>query len=83
MGEQSNSHVLRRCHRLVERQAALLVAGDAVGDPSPEAIAAMEEVGVQTPNLEPRIIKLETLNPKSLTLTLNPKPYTQTQNPKP
>jgi hypothetical protein len=47
VGEQSNSHVLRRCHRLVERQAALMVAGDAVGDPAPEAVAAMEEVGLR------------------------------------
>ena len=31
----------------MERQAALLVAGDATGDPPPEAIAAMEEVGLR------------------------------------
>ena len=35
--------------RLVERQAALLAASDATeaSDPSPEAVAAMEEVGLR------------------------------------
>ena len=49
VGEQGNSHVLKRCHRLVERQAALLAAGDAVvgSIPGEAAIAAMEEVGLK------------------------------------
>ena len=47
VGEQGNNHVLRRCHRLVERQAALLAAGDATGTPSDDAVAAMAEVGLK------------------------------------
>ena len=49
VGEQGNSHVLKRCHRLVERQAALLAAGDAAAGsiPTPDAVAAMEEVGLK------------------------------------
>ena len=47
VGEQGNNHVLRRCHRLVERQAALLAAGDATGPPSDDAVAAMAEVGLK------------------------------------
>ena len=47
VGEQGNNHVLRRCHRLVERQAALLAAGDATGTPSDHAVAAMAEVGLK------------------------------------
>ena len=49
VGEQGNSHVLKRCHRRVERQAALLAAGDAAAGsiPTPDAVAAMEEVGLK------------------------------------
>ena len=47
VGEQSNGHALARCHRVIERHAALLVAGDAVGPPAPSATRAMEEVGLR------------------------------------
>ena len=55
VGEQSNNHVLTRCHRLVERHAALFAAGDrncsdrAVTDAvlSADAIDALESIGLR------------------------------------
>lgn len=58
VGEQSNSHVLTRCHRLVERHAALFASGlmdraeqtelqSSSSVLSPDAIEALEEFGLR------------------------------------
>ena len=53
VGEQSNNQVLTRCHRLVERHAALFSAGDASSIStssrvlSPAAIEALESIGLR------------------------------------
>ena len=55
VGEQSNNQVLTRCHRLVERHAALFSAGDVSASStsqktlllSPTAIEALESIGLR------------------------------------
>jgi hypothetical protein len=54
VGEQSNNHVLTRCHRLVERHAALFSAGDRTDTTavtglclSSDAIDALESIGLR------------------------------------
>ena len=48
VGEQSNNHVLKRCHGMTERHAALLLAGDE--PPSSTLEAGDDETGSQKNN---------------------------------